>query len=334
MTKEPLPNVACPSCGAVGHVLRASRRENVDVRGESIDVDRIFRHCEACGAEFENTSDPDWKLQAFAEYRARKGMLTPDKVRSWRKSLGLTQRDVTMLLGWGEATLGRYENGSLQTDAHETQLRGLIDPALLLKRLEQQPSLFQESKRFDVTSRLRADALASRLKDVVLAAAGDLPPDVMNGCRTFSMARTINVFLALAERGELKTKLNKLLFYADFMHFRDHGTSITGLQYAHADYGPVPHKYEAIIAAFVEMALLRVTEKEFGDMMGEEISAVAELDPNSLAPTELQVIQSVKKQFKGWSSTRITRYSHKEQAWQQSTNGQLISYVHAATLSI
>jgi uncharacterized phage-associated protein len=39
-----------------------------------------------------------------------------------------------------------------------------------------------------------------------------------------------------------KTKLFKLLYYLDFMHFRETGRSVTGLDYYAWDFGPVPKK--------------------------------------------------------------------------------------------
>lgn len=36
------------------------------------------------------------------------------------------------------------------------------------------------------------------------------------------------------------TKLCKLLYYLDFMHFRETGRAVTGLDYFAWDFGPVP----------------------------------------------------------------------------------------------
>ncbi len=39
-----------------------------------------------------------------------------------------------------------------------------------------------------------------------------------------------------------KTKLFKLLYYLDFIHFKQHGLSVTGYNYISMPYGPVPSK--------------------------------------------------------------------------------------------
>ncbi len=44
------------------------------------------------------------------------------------------------------------------------------------------------------------------------------------------------------------TKLNKLLYYLDFIYFRDHQKSITGDTYIHQGYGPVPTRIDEVLA--------------------------------------------------------------------------------------
>ena len=47
------------------------------------------------------------------------------------------------------------------------------------------------------------------------------------------------------------TKLNKLLYYFDFIHYREQGVSATGDVYCHLDFGPVPKKAREIISSLV-----------------------------------------------------------------------------------
>ena len=44
------------------------------------------------------------------------------------------------------------------------------------------------------------------------------------------------------------TKLNKLLYYLDFVYFRDHKKSVTGDVYIHQGYGPVPSRIDEVLA--------------------------------------------------------------------------------------
>jgi len=43
-----------------------------------------------------------------------------------------------------------------------------------------------------------------------------------------------------------KLKLNKLLFFTDFTHYKNYGSSVSGLSYRAIKYGPVPANYDNI----------------------------------------------------------------------------------------
>ena len=66
------------------------------------------------------------------------------------------------------------------------------------------------------------------------------------------------------------TKLAKLMFYADFLHYREHTTSITGLAYAHAPQGPIPDRYERIRDDVIENAVVEIRER-CGDSWAGEV---------------------------------------------------------------
>jgi putative zinc finger/helix-turn-helix YgiT family protein len=169
---EHLPEAICPKCGRDGGVSRFARRETVDVRGLEFEVEKILRRCEACGAEFENTKDPDWRVEGYEKYRKSKGMLSPEQIKGWRRAYDLKQAEVTALLGWGEVTLGRYENGSLQTEAHDKRLAELMDPNHLAAMLATHPEAVPVERRRDILARIRQaqgllspeDVLAIRLR--------------------------------------------------------------------------------------------------------------------------------------------------------------------------
>ena len=74
-----------------------------------------------------------------------------------------------------------------------------------------------------------------------------------------------------------KTKLFKLLFFLDFIHFKKFGTSVTGYDYIAMPYGPVPVKlYEQITndslpAEFKKAFVVMEEKEEDGDSKGFKI---------------------------------------------------------------
>ncbi|MDZ7841653.1 MAG: type II toxin-antitoxin system MqsA family antitoxin [Gammaproteobacteria bacterium] len=109
----------------------------VEVRGEPVEVAAEFFKCTECGAEFENTRGRDSLALAYREYRRRHDMLQPEQIRNWRKRYGLTQKELSRLLGWGDVTLSRYETGALQVAAHEKILRLAMEPHNLITLIDE-----------------------------------------------------------------------------------------------------------------------------------------------------------------------------------------------------
>jgi len=61
---------------------------------------------------------------------------------------------------------------------------------------------------------------------------GEKRPGILNGYKAPNLTRINNMILFFSEKAKpFKTKLNKLLFYADFLHFKRTCFSISGLTY-------------------------------------------------------------------------------------------------------
>jgi putative zinc finger/helix-turn-helix YgiT family protein len=92
--------------------------------GPMIIANATWQHCNACGEdiiprELDNALDRE-------RYR-RLGLLLPKEIRYVREKTGLSAVNMSHLLGVGEKTYTRWENGrSLQTKASDTLIR-LID---------------------------------------------------------------------------------------------------------------------------------------------------------------------------------------------------------------
>ena len=146
----------CPNCEKETELQLVHERECIDVRGESIEVDAEYMHCIGCGTDFENTQGPDSLAAAYREYRIKHHMSQPEEIKAWRKQYGLTQKELAKILGWGDVTLSRYENGALQDEAHEKILRLAMEPHNLLKLIDDTPDVLSDSKRRRITGEIIA----------------------------------------------------------------------------------------------------------------------------------------------------------------------------------
>lgn len=68
------------------------------------------------------------------------------EIKEIRDSFGLSQKDFAILLGFGEKTITRYENGSIQDESHDIAIRlaGSNRSALLL--IAKEKNIFTDKK--------------------------------------------------------------------------------------------------------------------------------------------------------------------------------------------
>jgi putative zinc finger/helix-turn-helix YgiT family protein len=327
----------CANCEKEAKIELISVKEPIEVRGEIIKVDTQYFKCTECGEEFENTRGYDALEVAYREYRRRHEMLQPEAIREWRKRYGLTQQELTRILGWGGATLNRYENGALQDEAHEKMLRLAMDPHNLLKLIKEEPKALNPDKYDRLISELSATEEESCSLDRIFEERfGDYPPDELSGYKRLQLTKLFNaiLFFCQGEGGQLKTKLNKLLFYADFKHFKHHTVSITGAHYIHLQYGPVPDRYDFYFAELKNEGSLENEETLIGSYIGDSYKSIRDPDLSIFNDSEKETLNIVNNFFKDYSSSAIRDFSHNELAYMKTSQNNFISYEYAIDLKI
>lgn len=60
---------------------------------------------------------------AYDKYRLNKGLLLPSEIKEIREKYGVSQTAFAKILGLGEKTIARYENGSIQDEAPNNLIR-------------------------------------------------------------------------------------------------------------------------------------------------------------------------------------------------------------------
>jgi putative zinc finger/helix-turn-helix YgiT family protein len=329
----------CPNCEKVAELEFIQGVEEIVVRGEPIPVNVEYLKCTECGSEFNDPSSQKDPLDdAYREYRQHHGMLQPEKIKELREQYGLNQQEMSALLGWGGATLSRYENGALQDEAHETILKLIQEPHNLLELVEQKPDALDDRKKERTISKLReiSNSWEKSFTTIFENLYGSYEADKYSGYRSLDIQKLFNAMVFFCKEISIpKTKLNKLMFYADFKHFKDYTISITGLQYAHLPHGPAPDHYDHYLAALHdEEKSISIEEVQFDDYSGEYLRAVKEPMLAIFSTTELKILAMVKEHFSGFTAKKISDLSHQEKGYQDTRDGEIISYDYAQFLSI
>ncbi len=318
-----------------------TRPASLEVRGETVEVDVTYFVCETCGSEFADEAVGDPVELAFNAYRERHGLLVPEQIKGIREEWSLSQASLAALLGMSQATINRYENGSLQEQTHDELIRACSDRSHMEDLLHRRGHVLSDLQRRKLEAALKPGSHLSRQRgNTAFDWLDDIVGEAMEstGFREFDLRRFEAILLRLIRSATCvtRTKLNKLLFYTDFLYFRSHAISMTGLPYERLPYGPVSPAADPLLSLLEHRGVIRREVRVYENRHeGTEIFPAdpAPDDPVALSDDEQAVLDYVGQTFGNMTPSRISDVSHKETAWLETPDREFISYQHAERLN-
>ena len=329
----------CEECGREVETKVITKRESYDVCGESIEVDAQILVCAECGEEFYcEELDNATLIRAYNEYRRRHKLLLPEEIKKIREQYGLSQRSFAKLLNWGDKTICRYENGSIQDKAHNSLLLFLREPENMRTYLTENEIVLderQKAKLLDTVDKLEQDKeyrAGRRFFEIFFSRI----PSEENGFKGFDYEKLCAMVLFFAHKstGLLKTKLMKLLNYSDMVFYKENGISISGLKYAHLPYGPVPENFDIILGKMAADHLAHIEVIYDGAYEKHQVIPECDVPEGVLSDSEVEMLNRIYEKFKSFGSVEISDYSHKEKGYNATKTGQIISYAYAMDIEL
>lgn len=330
--------ILCPYCDDLTQVELVKEKETICVRGENVVVDSHFLKCSACSNTFDDPKDKfDVLDMAYRTYRNMHNLLQPEEIKSWRQRIGLTQVELSRLLGLGDVTINRYEGGKLQEVSNDKTIRLAMVPNNLLSLIhENETAISDKDKRNKLINALQEDYNREfTFENIYEQKFGNYEPNEYSGFKKLDINKIFETILFFCTVPIFKTKINKLLFYMDFKFFKEHATSITGLEYLKWEHGPVPAHYEYYLATLIQNGSVGVNEINFDDKMtGEEYTANRKPDLSIFSDEEIKTLIEVKEYFKKFNVSKIRNLSHEESGYISTDQNERISYNFAKDLKI
>jgi hypothetical protein len=121
------------------------------------------------------------------------------------------------------------------------------------------------------------------------------------------------------------TKLNKILFYADFVAYGRSGKPVTGTEYIKQEFGPTPKRLVPVrkqLEAKKEAAVQRV---DFLGMEQQRLVALRDPDLSLFSGEEIALVDQVIEYLRGKSAKEVSALSH-NRAWRVAKMGESIPY--------
>ena len=260
-------------------------------------------------------------MQVYNQYRVEHKLPFPEEIRALRESYALSATKMAEVLGFGVNTYRNYEQGEVPSESNARLIQVAQDP--------------EEFEKIITLSGVLSGSLLERVKgrihhlkeerakvqwiDLERYLMGELLPDEFSGYKKPSLERLVEVMVFFAQQlRPWKTKLNKLLFYSDFLHFKEFGVSLTGSRYCALQMGPVPEHYQSVFEYAARRRNVKVEEISFTNGgTGEKFSIGEdrEFNPDLFEERELQTMERVCKQFEALNTQEIIHISHREPAW-------------------
>jgi len=319
-------------------VLRQEWR-TMDFRKESFTIMYHYYVCKDTGEQFtDDTLDEVDLNQVYNQYREKYGIPFPDEIKNIREQYELPANKMAEVLGLGINVYRNYEAGEVPSVSNGRLLQLVKDPNEFKRLLEYSSKEFTPEELAKINKKLERalDDWDIFQHNYEIRLLGEKRPNQYNGYRIPHLEKAENMILFFSEKLKpFKTKMNKLLFYADFLHFRKTCFSISGLTYKAIQMGPVPKNYGGLYDQAMENQYVSTEIHDFGEYRGKQFKPTNQkvFKEGLFSDSEKETLHTITEFFKQTTVSTIIEMSHEEEGWKKSVNEfSFISYLYSFEL--
>jgi uncharacterized phage-associated protein len=327
-----IQRIECPYCDGMANMQREAR--DLTYRKEPFRIIAHFYKCENCGEEFTTTeADTISLVQAHNQYREKYNIPFPEEISAIRYKYELPAAKMSEVLGLGANGYGNYEKGEMPVPALAKLIATAAKPTIFLGFLIEAKNHFSDNA-FE-KAREKVEFLIEQEKEYNPFYSWI---NIYNEANNYTgykkpnekkITGLISSYIRKCKQEfNDKLKLNKLLFYVDFYHYKNYGTSISGLSYRAIQYGPVPANYDNIYTYLENEKIIRSEWVRLPNGSAREVfKSENDFEVSSFSLQELETINVIIERFKDISTWDIVDLSHEEKAWKElESSRQLIGY--------
>lgn len=323
-------------------MVLAKESRTLSFRKEEFEVIYHYYKCVDSGESFTTEHLDDLNLnQLYNKYRVKFNLPFPDKIKSIRKKYDIPVSKMSEVLGFGANSYRNYEMGEVpnQSNARLIQLAG---DAREFKKLVELSNAFEGKSLEKILYKIelsiqeqKSIKLHSQVENYLL---GTCIPDSSTGYKLPNLEKFSEMVIYYTEIMQpWKTKLNKLLFYADFEMFKKTIYSISGIQYRAIQLGPVPNNFQSIFEYLANNDDVDICYTTFDDgSIGEQFKPNVNRQFNSeiFTEQELNTLKEIANRFKNTTTNEIIKISHNEKAWiENEKERKIIDYKYSFDLN-
>ena len=311
-------------------------------RKETFDIVFHYYQCEDSREQFTSAALDELNMnQVYNQYRDKFNIPFPDEINNIRSKYGLSASKMSEILGFGVNSYRQYEAGEIPSVANAKLIQMVDDPqnfmemTVLCGTLDEKARVKYIQKAIFLAEEKKRNIFNINFKEYLL---GNHLADIYSGYRNPNFEKITEMVVYFSDKlSPFKTKMNKLLFYADFLMFKQSCFSISGMRYKAIEMGPVPINFQSIFEYLANKDEIDIFTTEFPQgYIGEQFKSKNDrpFRAELFSENELNVLEKVATVFKPTSTNEMIELSHLEEAWKKNEkNKSVISYEYAFDLN-
>lgn len=317
-----------------GKVVLLQENAELMFRKETFQYTSLYYECEDTKERFTTTEIDEINLmQVYNQYRVKYGIPFPEEIKHVREMYDLSASKMSEILGFGDNQYRLYENGDMPSEANGKIIHSIKEPSVFKVFVENAKHQF-EPKAYDkilIKLNKSIENKSSNINETLIFKS--YSRSSINGYALQSydkLKNTILHFIATCN-GVFNTKMNKLLFYSDFLCYKTYGYGISGLAYKAIQFGPVPVRWDRVYSLIDDITseIVEFTSGNCGTKLCSDVSP----DYSLFTQEEICILNTVADKFKDTSALEISKISHNEEAWKKYVmTDKIIDYKEAFLL--
>lgn len=320
----------CDNCDSLVEYEIIEKKEVYNLRGDLIEINSYVAKCKRCNSElFEPYLENENLKQLYRKYAKKHNLVLPEDIKSMREKYDVSQTLFAIILGIGEATIERYESGSLPSKSISNLIKSAENPLFFSRMLENNKSKLTKTdyerikKNIEEIKDFNVNYL-STLEQVYLQTTNSKD---LNFQKLYEVvAELFNAIKKLGINFLYKTKFVKLLWLIESSYYDTFDEKLTGLDFAHLPYGPVPERHYILLEIMKEAKIINIEE-----VYDEPDKAYTFLFPNDLSyakfleVSEQDFIEQIVGKYGSLNAKELTELTHNDLRWINTKDGELIS---------
>lgn len=175
-------------------------------------------------------------IQVYNQYRSKYGIPFTDEIIAIRKQYGISSKKMSEILGFGINQYRLYENGEIPNQSNGHLIKSCANISTFMNLVEDSSISLSSEERKRLNNLHTGEPIEDVMRHSLIFCG---KRSIENGYAPMRYDRLKNIILYMLNtcKDVYHTKMNKLLFYVDFLSYKMTGHGMTGLSYNAIQYG-------------------------------------------------------------------------------------------------